>query len=272
MTNRTDSSAKQIHGMNPQFLLETILRNKIYNTLYWKEKCFGLNSETIIDRAVELKYIGGTYGPSKSPTEFICLVLKLLQIQPDDSIINEYLNTEDYKYLRALAAFYLRLTGKHKDVYNKLEPLYNDYKKLRVRNPDGNYTIMHMDEYIEYLLTKDSIFEITLPSLPKRKILESNGELQPRVSLLEADLDINLDKEDDMLNDIELDKDKIKEEDNSISNESESKSDSDSDSEDEIKKVKKRKVESKKDDSKKELDPSSDEYWLELRKKILNNN
>lgn len=59
MANRTDSSAKQIHGMNPQFLLETILRNKIYSCFYWKEKCFALTNETIIDAAVEIKYIGG---------------------------------------------------------------------------------------------------------------------------------------------------------------------------------------------------------------------
>jgi pre-mRNA-splicing factor 38A len=142
MANRTDTSAKHIHGMNPQYILETILRNKIYNSMYWKEKCFALTSETIIDKAIELKYIGGTVGGNKTPTDFMCLVLKLLQIQPDKDIIIEYLNNKDYKYLSALAAYYVRLTSKAKDVYLDLEPLYVDYRKLRVRNPDGTFKVI----------------------------------------------------------------------------------------------------------------------------------
>jgi len=142
MANRTDSSAKQIHGMNPQYILETILRNKIYNSMYWKEKCFALTSETIIDRAVEIKYIGGTFGGNKTPTDFMCLILKLLQIQPEKEIILEYLNNRDYKYLTALAAFYIRMTSKAKDVYQNLEQLYVDYRKLRVRNPDGSFKVI----------------------------------------------------------------------------------------------------------------------------------
>ena len=36
------------------------------------------------------------------------------------------------RYVRALGAFYLRLVGKPLDVYSYLEPLLNDYRKLRV--------------------------------------------------------------------------------------------------------------------------------------------
>jgi pre-mRNA-splicing factor 38A len=46
------------------------------------------------------------------PSDFMCLVLKLLQIQPDPEVIREYILQEDSKYLRLLGAFYLRLTGK----------------------------------------------------------------------------------------------------------------------------------------------------------------
>jgi pre-mRNA-splicing factor 38A len=149
MANRTDSSAKQIHGMNPQYILEGILRSKIYNCMYWKEKCFALTSETIIDRAIELKYIGGMIGGSKNPTDFMCLILKLLQIQPDKEIILEYLNNKDYKYLTALAAYYIRLTSKPKDVYLNLEALYVDYRKLRVRNSDGSFKVIINKIFIE---------------------------------------------------------------------------------------------------------------------------
>jgi hypothetical protein len=39
--------------------------------------------------------------------------------------------------VRILGAFYLRLTGTDVDVYRYLEPLYNDYRKLRRKLPEG---------------------------------------------------------------------------------------------------------------------------------------
>lgn len=41
------------------------------------------------------------------------------------------------RYVRILGAFYLRLTGSDTDVYHYLEPLYNDYRKLRRKLADG---------------------------------------------------------------------------------------------------------------------------------------
>lgn len=40
---------------------------------------------------------------------------------------------------------YLRLTLKGSDVYEQLEPFYNDNRKLVVRNSIGEFTIMHVD-------------------------------------------------------------------------------------------------------------------------------
>lgn len=49
------------------------------NDPYTKEKLFALDAESLIDRAFELKYIGGTYGAGITrPTKFICLLLKML--------------------------------------------------------------------------------------------------------------------------------------------------------------------------------------------------
>eukprot|EP00001_Collodictyon_triciliatum_P133435 23339_4 len=80
MANQTDPLAKSVHGTNPQFLMEKILRQKIQGDAYWKEFCFALSAETVVDRAMELDHIGGTFGGSRKPTAFIQLVLKLLQI------------------------------------------------------------------------------------------------------------------------------------------------------------------------------------------------
>ena len=45
-----------------QNLVEKILRSKIYNTMYWKEHCFALTAEALVDKAVDLNFVGGTYG------------------------------------------------------------------------------------------------------------------------------------------------------------------------------------------------------------------
>jgi hypothetical protein len=50
----------------------------------------------LIDKAIELKAIGGVYG-NQRPTEFICLLLKLLQIQPEKEILVEYMQAEEFK-------------------------------------------------------------------------------------------------------------------------------------------------------------------------------
>jgi pre-mRNA-splicing factor 38A len=55
-------------------------------------------AETLIDKATELHNIGGVYGNQK-PTEFLCLLLKLLQIQPEKEILVEYLQADEFKYV-----------------------------------------------------------------------------------------------------------------------------------------------------------------------------
>lgn len=188
MANTTDPLAHSVHGTNPQNLVEKILRTRIYANQYWKEHCFGLNAETLIDKAVKLEYIGGTYSHNTKPTPFICLVLKMLQIQPDKDVVVEFIKQEDYKYLRALGVFYMRLTGRPVDVYQYLEPMLIDYRKLARRSVSG-WQLLHMDELVDELLTADSCCDIALPRLPQRSVLEGTGHLPPRVSALEDELE-----------------------------------------------------------------------------------
>lgn len=58
---------------------------------------FNLKAELLVDKAMELKYIGGVYGGNIKPTPFLCLILKMLQIQPEKDIIVEFIRNEDYK-------------------------------------------------------------------------------------------------------------------------------------------------------------------------------
>lgn len=97
MANRTDPLARTIHGTNPQNLVEKILRQKIYGSMYWKESCFGLTAESLVDKAVAITHYGGMYGGLRKPTKFMCLILKMLQLQPEKEIVIEFIKNEDYK-------------------------------------------------------------------------------------------------------------------------------------------------------------------------------
>lgn len=189
MANRTVKEANTIKGTNPQYLIEKIIRTRIYDSIYWKEKCFGLSSELVVDRAMELKYFGGIYAGNVKPTPFLCITLKLLQLQPEKDIIIEFIRQEDFKYLRALGAFYIRLVFNSIEVFKYLEPLYNDYRKLRFMDKMGLFSIVHMDEFIDVLLRSERYCDIQLPRLQKRQALEETDQLELYCSALDEDLE-----------------------------------------------------------------------------------
>ena len=186
--NSTDPLADSIHGTNPQNLIEKITRLKVYNCTYWKEECFGLTSETIIDKIILLKYCGGTYGGNNKPSKFLCLLLKLLQLQPERDIIIEFIRNPDFKYLRALGMMYFRLVYKSDEIYRYLEPIYNDYRRLAYRSSKG-WEIIYMDSFVEKLLNDEIVCDIALPHLTNRLKLEELGILVPRISILDDEFD-----------------------------------------------------------------------------------
>jgi pre-mRNA-splicing factor 38A len=95
---------------------------------------------------------------------------------------------EKFKYLRALAAFYIRLTYMPKEVYELLEPLLSDYRKLRRKTRFGGTTLTYVDEFVDGLLTKDRMCSTTLYKMQTRTMLEDLDQLEPRVSPL-GDID-----------------------------------------------------------------------------------
>jgi pre-mRNA-splicing factor 38A len=193
MSNRTAPGAKSVHGRDPQLLMEKITRERIYGSRYWKERCFGLSEETVIDRAVELTAVGGSYGAHHRPTDFICLLLKLLQLQPSRPIILAYIDAEEHKYLRVLGAVYWRFTQPARDVYSVIEPLLSDFRRLRVRKADGTFGLVRIDEVMWMLLGEERAWDVVMPRLPKRHFLEDSQELEARISpLAKEDIDAEL--------------------------------------------------------------------------------
>ncbi|KAI4935184.1 uncharacterized protein J4E92_002472 [Alternaria infectoria] len=222
-----------IRGQNPALLFEKGVRERITESYYWKEQCFGLNAATLCDRAADLKFIGGTTGITGKPTPFLCLAFKMLQLVPDKEIILEYLNFRDdeedgaqdgeakkeenghtsededptkkaldlnaagklgdFKYLRCLAAFYIRLAWEPVEIYKTLEPLLTDYRKIKRRLKDA-FTLTYVDQFIDDLLTKDRMCATSLWKLPSRANLEDLDMLEPRESPLGDEID-ELDEE-----------------------------------------------------------------------------
>jgi pre-mRNA-splicing factor 38A len=170
MANRTGNNTHTVRGINPQHIIGKIIRSRIYDCRYWKEECFALTAELLVDRAMELKCVGGVYSENIKPSPFLCLTLKMLQLQPQKNIVIEFIKNKDFKYVRALGAFYLRLISSSIDCYKYLSPLLNDYRKIRSQGRDGKFTISHMDEFIDDLLREDIANDALLPRIQKRYI------------------------------------------------------------------------------------------------------
>jgi pre-mRNA-splicing factor 38A len=189
------------NGLNPATIMEKAVRERIVDSYFYKEQCYGINEADIVDRVVDyVEFVGGIYGTVQKPTPFLCLAFKLLQLAPSDAILEEYLHFggEKFKYLRALAVFYIRLTRQDKDVYTLLEPFLEDRRKLRRKGRNGT-TLTYMDEFVDDLLTKDRVCSTSLWKMRKRDILEDLEILEPRVSPLGTLEDLLEEEEDEAM-------------------------------------------------------------------------
>ncbi|CAH0018077.1 hypothetical protein V2G26_016618 [Clonostachys chloroleuca] len=201
LDERGTSASLAPNGLNPAMIMEKAVKDRIVDSYFYKEQCFAVNEADIIDRVVEhVSYVGGTGGATQKPSPFLCLAFKLLELAPNDEILGEYLSRggEHFKYLRALACFYLRLTRPAKEVYETLEPFLEDRRKLRRKGRAGT-SLTYMDEFVDDLLTKDRVCATSLWKMPKRETLEDLEILEPRVSPL-GDLDDILETDDEEQN------------------------------------------------------------------------
>ena len=174
------------------------LSRRIRQSNYYKQFCFSCNIVGIIDLMMTIESIGGFYGTLSQPTPFIILLYKLISLKPEKGMILDLLIDDSFKYVRLLAVFYIRLVcTNHIDIYRYLEPLYNDYRKIRVQNSKGKFELTTVDQIIEVLLQikdnkpeeeeeEDHYLNIIFPTLIPRHILSQQQPqlLPPRKSLL----------------------------------------------------------------------------------------
>lgn len=178
MANETDPLATRLSGTDPQSLMEYITRQRIYDSRFWKEECFGLTASHVLEKASRLQCLG-------SKGNFMSLTLKLLQLHPEHELVaSTFCRQEVFVYVRALGALYIRLTSRPVEIYECLERLYTDYRILRVHDPGGGgkWTTMTMDKWIHQLLVQGRVATtnavgMTLPRLPARSALVEAGYL-----------------------------------------------------------------------------------------------
>jgi len=198
LDERGSSAALAPNGLNPATIMEKAVRERIVDSYFWKEQCFGVNEADVVDRVVaHVRHVGGVGGVAQKPSPFLCLAFKLLQLAPDDAVLAEYLRFggERFKYLRALALFYVRLTRPAADVYRTLEPFLEDRRKLRRRGRAGP-TLTFVDEFVDDLLVKERVCATSLWKMPARDVLEDLDVLEARVSPL-GDIEALLEEDED---------------------------------------------------------------------------
>ena len=86
--------------------------------------------------------------------------------------------------------FYYRLVAPWPEqIYEVLEPIYADFRRIKFRETSGQFTTVHIDEVVDKLLRDEHFCEVMLPRIPKRWVLEEASKLKKgRASALEQDL------------------------------------------------------------------------------------
>ncbi|RLV85711.1 Pre-mRNA-splicing factor 38A [Meyerozyma sp. JA9] len=192
----TDSYNDKRHVLNGAKLVEHIVRHRIHDSLFYKQHLYLTNEQTLLPVIVEnVTFIGGTDANGR-PSPFICCLLRLLEIEPEERILAMYetqLGYNRFKYLTCLVMIYYRLTKSGADTYRHLEPYYKDYRMVRMQlkvpefeNGSARHFKVHtIDQWADDLLQQERVVDIILPRLVPRHILMQRGELEPRVYHIE---------------------------------------------------------------------------------------
>lgn len=202
------------YTQNKGNLIEPIIRHRIQDSIFYKQHLYLTNESTILPVIIDhVKYISGS-DSSNRPSNFICCLFRLLELEPTKEIINVYLtqlNFNEFKYLTALTLIYIRLVFKNEDIYTIFDSYFKDFRKIRMKlkNPifdlnqiPKNFKISYIDEWVDELLTKDRVIDLILPRLVSRLTLVQRGLIGPRKYYVEEEKEENsVDDESDYISD-----------------------------------------------------------------------
>lgn len=177
---------------NKAHLVGPIVRHRIQDSLFYKEKLYLTNELSIVPVIIdEVRFVGGTDQTGR-PSPFLCCLLRLLELEPSPSIIRILLKQNGYnefKYLTALALLYCRLVYDAREIYALYDEYIGDYRKLRtqLKSPKFekdlpvHYSIIHMDEWVDLLVEDERVVDLTMPYIGPRRLYVERGEADVRV-------------------------------------------------------------------------------------------
>lgn len=185
-------SNKQLNNQSVSLVIPRIARDRIHNVMYYKvnlhpvamrgdtikqlTKLIVRDLGTLADRSINVTHaLGGS--------EFKCLLMKLVELRPTLEQLQVLLQDTglnfDNKYIAALVLTYLRIQYYYlhdeqdlvKRIIGVFKLYYGDYRKMKSVALDMDcwspsqsvaVCIVHMDELIDWLVSKDEIWGIPL--------------------------------------------------------------------------------------------------------------
>lgn len=183
---------------NKAYLVEPIVRHRVQDSLFYKQHLHLTNEKSLLQVIVDhVKYIGGT-DSSNRPSPFLCCLVRLLELEPSEEIVELYLTQNGYnefKYLTSLTLLYCRMVLREGKFYLIYDRYIKDYRRLRVsiKVPDFvngrpiHYRIKHFDEWADELVENERVVDIKLPYLAPRLIYAERGEATLRTYDVESD-------------------------------------------------------------------------------------
>lgn len=191
----------RVHGLNPVLLIEKILRERIQDSYYWLAQACNMSFWDVLRAACLKLPLVGTYinGAKTRVASFMALLLRLLQLPAINDEIVEWLivGNHKHKYATVLFMVYGRLIWEDsKSIYLLLERKLDDYRKIKVF--DGSeFTISTVDQIADDLLNKNKFFDMALPKLVNRWVLEDTLILEERDSKLADEFEQQIEDEDE---------------------------------------------------------------------------
>ena len=163
MANRTVKDAQTVHGANPQFLIEKIIRTRIYECKFWKEECFALTGAEScgFTNTLQRNHLSTKRWPwimlavfmeaTTSPPTFFVLSLKCCKFNRRRTLSSNSLRTKTSSTCVLLGPCTCGWWGrrwtaiKYEHVFivkysfcKYLEPLLNDFRKLKMLSREGS--------------------------------------------------------------------------------------------------------------------------------------
>lgn len=123
-------------GRQAVAVFNPVTRHQITHAQSMRIECANKPLLCIIEKLIELKYIGGITGSRQRVELFLSCVFRLLQIHPAPPIILFMLRQDIHKYLRVAALVYIRLLGTPALAEEARRIGFQDYRKIRVYGQD----------------------------------------------------------------------------------------------------------------------------------------